>query len=331
MFIRVIGQRLAGTIAMLVIILTIATLLYVFSLPSYRYEKYKCQHDLIYNQTGVVDVAIIGSSSTQLGVGPEHISKAFSNEFGKQAVVYDLSKGWRGQGIKYTIIRDLVENRKVKHLLIEANLAESGKYHAHWYLVGRYNDFLKSIWYQQEEGINIPAIFEVIKMPIDRIVDRITSIILDELSLPTVIDDKRSAITSGCYAHEEPIDVKRLEERYASYKKYYEGKTWSWNMNASHQLHDTGFFRELVKLANDNGATIHFYYVHERHYSRLEPKFTAVFEKNTGAKLFIPPESLVDSLEVDGYADPTHMRPRGRKLYSEWLASVLISSLSAKD
>jgi len=291
----------------------------------FRYAGYQCQHDMIFNEEGDIDLAVIGSSRTQLGVGAPELAKGIEPAFGRDVVVYDLAKGWRGQGINYTIIRDLIENRQVKNLLIEANLHESGIYHAHWFLVGQYQDLFQTAIFQQGNGLNLTVLFTPLKMIADRFVERSTQLILGDFSLAVNRDNKDKALTRSCTNTDEPINPVRLRDRYLHAQKYYQEGFWSWDMYKDLQLHDTGFFKTLKQLADENEINLAFYYVHERHYLELDPAFAETFFQEVGVPLLIPPADLVQQLEKDGYADPTHMRANGRALYSGWLAEEFVT------
>lgn len=321
-------RTIAGGLFLIALFGSIGFFLMLLDRPEYRYIGYECQFNLIYNEAGPVDVAVIGSSRTQQGIGGPEIAKALEAAKGRPFVVYELGKSWRGQGINYTIIRDLLEKREVKFLLLEANLAETGIYHAHWYLVGRFRDFLESIWYQQVKGPNLIPFFDVLRLLADRFILRVSELAAGKLQPLSYRSVPLNARTMDCMKKDEPIRPVPLKERYEHFVAYkQQGTYWKWELYDKHQLHDTGFFKALVQLAREKGIPIHFYYVHERHYSRLDPAFAATFEKEIGAPLAIPPHDLVDRMEADGYADPTHFNAVGRKRYSEWLAQVIAPRL----
>ncbi|MGD9601770.1 MAG: hypothetical protein AB7O21_02135 [Gammaproteobacteria bacterium] len=302
----------------------------VFGTAPWRYAEYPCQYALIYGERGPVDLAIVGSSRSVLGVGAAEIAEVLRPTAGREVVVYDLSKSWRGEGMNYTFVRDLLDNRQVRHLLVEANLPEAGSYHAHWYLAARYEDLVRNIAFEQRHGFALRPIARAARMVADRLVDRVARYLTGEVRPAPLASSSRPAATKDCMVREEPVKPDALAARAAAHAKYYRGQVWHWDMESRDALHDTGFYGALVSLASSRGVTLHFYYVHERHYSRLDPAFASAFQQTTGAPLLIPPDDLVDRLEADGYADPTHMNPHGRALYSAWLAKRLISELNGK-
>lgn len=300
-----------------------AAILIAFSainLANVRYNEYPCQFDLIYNESGQVDLAIIGSSRTVQGIGASEIGEDLKKAGLTDQVIYNLGKSWRGEGINYTIARDLLEIRKVDVLFVEANLPESSTYHAHFFLVGRYSDLARSALYQQANGVNARAIYEIYRMPIDRLIERGTQLLLGNLKELEIRGGKREARTAGCRTSDELVNSERLIDRFKMYKEYYEGQVWNWDIKADEGQHDRGFIHQLVELAESNGTRIAFYYVHESHYMRLNPEFSRIFQEEFGAPLLIPPDDIVDRLEASGYADPTHFNKFGRHMYSSWLA-----------
>jgi len=288
-------------------------------LPEVRYARYSCQYNLIYNQTGSVDLAVIGSSRTLQGVGAEVIADEL-----QVPVVYNLAKNWRGQGINYAILTDLIANREVDTILVEANLPESGTFHAHFFLVGTIGDWLRSNAYRSGNSFDFQQSSLTLHRVVERVVEQGSLVLADQLNAPRRIA-AQAAETGFCRTRDERVRQSYLDTQAARYHQYYVGQTWSWDLHSDEASHDFGFYKAMADLAEAHEVELVFYHINQAYYSTLDPEFAAVFEVEVGAPILIPPPSLTREIEeMGGYADTTHMTATGREVYSRWLANALI-------
>lgn len=299
--------------------------LWLLDNPRYRYITYACQYNLIYGQTGRLDYAIIGGSRTLQSVGALELADAVREKTGREAVVYNLAHSWRGQGLNFVILRDLLERHEVKHLLVGANLAQPKKYHARFYLVGRTTDLIESLIGQKRWGPNFTVVGDITRMLIERLTKRASDWVRGKLQPRSPVTEHAPAATKRCIGRDEPVDIWVLETAKARFEKYYVGKVWKWNFDDERERHNTHFYRRIVELAGEHGISVTFFYVHRAYYKPLDPAFAEEFERRIGARLLIPPVSLAKELEADGYADQTHMTPSGRLRYTRWLYDQLSS------
>ncbi len=311
--------RIAGII---LFVSLVAFLIKATDRPAYRYSKYPCQFDMIYGQKGPVDLVVIGSSRSLQGVDAEILS----NELGG-TTVYNLAKNWRGQGINYALLRDVISRREVDTILVEANLPEGGTYHAHFFVVGKISDWIKSYRFRSAGEFD----FDILSVSSKKIIERITeqfSLILSGKMGDLAISDAPSPATTGyCRTREERIRRGYLDQQEARYHQYYVDQKWSWDLDSEAARHDFGFFKEMVDFASENNVKLYFYHINQAYYKTLDPEFSSVFQTKVGAQLFIPGEDLTREIEnIDGYADTTHMTAIGREKYTHWLAQSLKSA-----
>ena len=295
------------------------------SKPEIRYAEYHCHYNAIFNTVGKVDYVTVGGSRSLQGVGAPEFADYVKKQTGQDVVVVDLSRSWRGQGVNYILVRDMLENHKVGTLVVEANLAQTMKYHERFHLMARFGDFFTSYTGQKGNVDNRGVGYELLVKAKDRVMNRISKSINGTLKQPVGVKDRFPATTSDCMSREELVNVAALSRAKKKYKEFYKGKVWSWDWNAPHEMHNTRYYEELVSLAQENNIKIVFYYVHQAYYKRLDPLFAQKFEDRFGAPLFIPPDDLVDRLEPL-YADQTHMVAEGRKIYTDWLAQQVLNA-----
>jgi hypothetical protein len=295
------------------------------SAPAYRYAEYHCQHDAIFNTTGPVDYVMVGGSRSLQGVGAPEFADFVKATTGKDTIAIDLSRSWRGQGVNYVLLRDMVENHRVGTLVVEANLAQTAKYHERFYLMARFKDFMTSYRGQATNGFTSEAAYQLLIMAKDRVMNRISKRINGTLKPAPALSPKRSIETKDCMSREELVNATALSSARKRFQQYYVGKTWQWDPAKKNELHNTIFYKKIVQMAKDNNVKVIFYYVHEAYYKKLDPGFAKEFEEQFGAPLLIPPGDFVEQLEPL-YADQTHMTAKGRKLYTDWLANQVLKS-----
>lgn len=295
-----------------------------------RYNRYPCHYRLIYDQHLPIDVAFIGSSRSVQGVDAEIVSSSL----GDNVSAINLAKSWRGQGINFTILRDLLENRSVRLLMVEANLPETGIFHGHFFLVGRISDWWMSNRFRSDTYFDPQALLVTLRNLVDRVTEQWTYAVLNsEVDLANAQNADVGIPVTHCRVREER---RRNEDYWAEkisrYQEYYENQYFSWDLDSVSARHDTGFYRALVELASTHDTDIVFYHVPEAYNLALDPAFSSVFEEEIGAPLIIPPSSLTRDMEdLEVFADVTHLMPRGREIYSRWLSQAVVNATKRLD
>lgn len=120
------GQALAMLLA-LVATLVLPVLLPVFGLPS-RLEVYRSlpvstgpfnfiAHE-IFEDERPIDLLLIGSSTLWSAIDARHLETALSERLGRPAIVRVLAANWPGDDLTYVLLRDVLEHRKVKFVVL---------------------------------------------------------------------------------------------------------------------------------------------------------------------------------------------------------------------
>ena len=79
--------------------------------PFHFFEK------TIYQETGDIDVLILGPSLSWNAIDAKTIKDALTQRLGREAIVYNFGSNWRGEDLYYTLLRDVTKNRKVSLLI----------------------------------------------------------------------------------------------------------------------------------------------------------------------------------------------------------------------
>lgn len=87
------------------------------SIP-WRFGGHPCFQKTIFEGEKPLDIALIGSSHIWSGVDPVYLSAELTKSLGRESVVRTLGWNWPGFDALYFTAEDLLENRKVKLLVV---------------------------------------------------------------------------------------------------------------------------------------------------------------------------------------------------------------------
>ena len=115
------------------------------STPESRYQFYPDHYQMIFRQKGPIDLAAMGSSRLKTAFDGRLMAERLAQRLGRETVVYDLCRDWRGNGIAYVMLRDLFERRKVGHLVLEYK-ANGPATNADFEQAALFKDIVESAW-----------------------------------------------------------------------------------------------------------------------------------------------------------------------------------------
>jgi hypothetical protein len=75
-------------------------------------------HQQVFEEKSELDIAFIGSSAMLYGIDTPYVQKALSDRLGHPASVTTLGSYWPGQDRTYLVLRDLLQHRKVKMVVL---------------------------------------------------------------------------------------------------------------------------------------------------------------------------------------------------------------------
>jgi len=90
----------------------------VYSATPDFYGPFAYHYHQIYEEKSEVDMVFLGSSRMWFGIDTPHVQTEFSNFLGRKSVVFTLSWLWDGQDLTYFLLKDLLEHRKVKVVVV---------------------------------------------------------------------------------------------------------------------------------------------------------------------------------------------------------------------
>jgi hypothetical protein len=84
----------------------------------------------VYEEKGDIDIAFVGSSHLWNGISSRYVQEQLSKQLGRPAVVRTLCWGEAGSDSLYLIIRDLLQNRRVKLLVVDGDFGDFNRPHS---------------------------------------------------------------------------------------------------------------------------------------------------------------------------------------------------------
>jgi hypothetical protein len=109
---------------------------------SERAGDYHYIRQQIFEEHSDVDILVCGSSLLGAAIDVPFVQRALSRALGRQATVIGLQQSWQGPDMNYYVSRDLMEQRKVKVLVIAAPawVHRSNQPHVQLFRVIRYGE-----------------------------------------------------------------------------------------------------------------------------------------------------------------------------------------------
>jgi len=112
----------------------------VYPTVAIKYGPFSYIQQKIFDESGDVDVAFVGSSEIWCAIDTPYVQEKFSEHLGREAQVFTLGWPWPGFDALYVITRDLLEHRHVKLLVVYDESRNGDSAHTHssrWFLMNQ--------------------------------------------------------------------------------------------------------------------------------------------------------------------------------------------------
>lgn len=292
--------------------------------PQMRYQpSFKCWYRLIFYQDGPVDYVAMGSSRMLRAFGGPELADALHEQCGKQAVVYDLSRSLRGWGAAYVMLRDLLERRKVGHIIMDFN-STNVAYYRHFYFFGKMSDIWESVIAETKTPLS-QRLANATRLSLRRFSHRLIGLENGTIRLSRPIRKRTKPASGDCIRSDTPVrtwDIDRYKR--ARGDTWAKAKGFSWDPDSAAEQRSTYYYKKIVALARAHGTKITFLHIPRIYDRGLEPEFMASSSKRFGVEVLNLPAEVLDELfATKGYGDDVHMTPLGRKRTMRWLSTHL--------
>ncbi len=293
-----------------------------------RYSRSDCNYRLIYENKGPVDLAMVGGSRFLTAMDSDDLSAYLKARRGYSPVLYNVSHSHFAIEKEYVIIRDLLDERKVKTVVVMMQPRNWSRniVHEDFYKMATLGDAVTIVGAAATEDPFVAlsaagrVVLEHLK-PSQRLASCTNGSLNDSRCRRHV---HRKDPTRNCHSGDYRFDVRQLlaGERVRDVKL---SRPLTWKINSARETFNIVFIRKLQALADRHGTKLFFLYLPRTNQSTPKPEFARKFEAATGSQILIPPPDLVKKLALGGRRDNTHINAAGRKWFHPWLVRQLES------
>jgi len=318
-------------IRLAVLIVFVAVLMFAFSYSQLGYVRWaedSCHYSLIHsNDTTVIDLAVFGSSRTMRAVHAPLLATEINLKVEKPWTVYDLSRQQRGMGHNYVMIKELLENREVKTILIEYNISRQKKYHDLFYLKASLADLWFDYLSEQKIG-RVKRLGLLARRLAERTSKRWEQALLTmKLKVEPEESKAKPGVSVDCNGYRNSIEPSVLEAAEEKNSEKYFTERFNWDFDSEREYRTSYYVNAIVVLAREYGVEPIFFHSVGRYTSVLDKKLLANFESRFGARILQPEDGdLKRWFAAKSYADTSHMSPVGAAYFAKWLAQRLTSN-----
>jgi hypothetical protein len=288
---------------------------YSESAPS-RHAKNICQAKLIFEEKGDVDIALIGSSRAMAAFNALTVESELKRVRSGRYVVYDLSRSWPGVDYFWVMARDLIENRRVKNLIIPLHWRHA-RNHPMFQGSAKFSDFVTDIL------VGPNTLKSMQRATIgwsQRFTERLSDLRKRPLR-PLSFEASREAKSGECPSVKgyspDALWQGRLE------RENTRDQELVWNFGEKNVQRYIRYVKKIQELAESRGVNLVFVYIP----GFLEPKVAEDSMeqlRKMGLKVHQPDRQVVDSWLSRGYRDRTHMSEVGERQFAKWLVREVL-------
>src|ERR1043165_4170457 len=300
----------------------VAGVVILFSIPVDRKYAYNfiskggCQgrppwiYQRIYEDTTAIDIAFIGTSHTMNAVNDEWLEKTLFDSTGKRLTVRNLSFCGFGRDFDYVLVKDLVEHKKVKALVLEVRENESQLGHLSFPYVATSSELFTAPKYFNRSYL--PAIYKALLFRLQYLRESFTH---EDIRHQTEIAASPFGFNgNNGIANPEDLDKEARKALEREKKK---------NASIENALNTLpqGYINQIADLAKANGVKLLFIYLpaYENRMSETELK---TFYAPKGQIIFPDEQVLRDKAN---WADYEHLNISGEQKISPQILKVLRS------
>lgn len=271
-----------------------------------------CFRHIVYEQSGPIDFVAVGGSRMLTAFDPYHFERAYKAVHGRDVVAYNLSRSWFGPDYAYPMLRDLLERRRVGHLIVMASYQRGDVYNPLAYSISRNRDLLEA--FDARPHNRIEHYSRWLRMVLMRVRDAL-------LVTADRFDPPSGART--CYTGDRSTNVAELRRAQSKVVSVGGFRQVEFDIDNPTQEYALFYYRRIVELARTHGTRVTFVRMPLLAGPRWSDNTARHFEEAVGAPLVRLPIDLRVQLVGSGYRDRMHLVGSGRQLFLPWLVEAL--------
>lgn len=289
--------------------------------PNIRYQQFPRAYEIIYGTQGSVDVAATGSSRLASMVDAHLLAERLAETETSKVVVVDLGHPFSDIGFDYLILRDLLDNHDVNTLVVDFSVSAA---HPQFFRIGRVADIIESnmaqagwsVW----RGTHLAARDLARKfsaLGVALVQGRIRNLAPRSPAGTRTTDSP----LGGFFVYPTLLAELQIERG----SRWLEEPELKMDVEAPEFVRFTHFWDKLANLARDRGVELIITSTTRIYTPPVDRAFMAELEQRFDATVVQMGRDELAALYATGYIEPFHANEIGRRMWSEWLAGVLIT------
>ena len=268
----------------------------------------------IYNNPKPIDVAFIGSSAIIAGINDQVVEDSFQNQTNLDMHFTSLGYCRFGRNMSYVILKELLEEREVKYIVVEARFDEDRSSHPMFPYLADSEDVLKPPWF-----LNQSFLPDIYLASIGRVEYWKQQILYEKKSYPN--DDNPFGHASS-KAIADPNVLEEFRQRRIEKEKHPEN-AFVRTLNLSYPR---SYLEKINQLCEVHDAELLFLYLPAFGAISYPPKELQTYEKY--GPVLMPPSDIFEN--KNHWADEIHINNVGSEANSFWFANEFTSYLEKR-
>lgn len=297
------------------------------SQESVHYLRLKWIYERTHFDSTPIDVAFIGTSHTQSGIDDARV-EARLRELGVAQHVVNFAVPHLGRDLEYVVVRDLLERRRVRTLVVEVQESEARAPHPGFQRLGLPQDFVQAPWL-----LNTGLFESLVRLPLRQTKYALASAMPRPFSVQPGFDpatyegphwndtylahgftEPRTRQKDWDYHEAELRQLRRETDQKEALARRFDALPLENNLLFRyHEL----YLRRIAELARDKGTQVVFLYLPAPDAQRL-PR-VARWTETYGPLLDVRDQVRSASL----WQNADHLNVYGARVVSDWMAAQL--------
>jgi hypothetical protein len=303
--------------------------------PRQRYAKLPEAAEVLFEQSGPIDVVAVGTSRAMVAVDEAVIAAEAKLEPGAVPVVVDLSHTERADGQIYRMLCDLFARRPVRRaVLYEISRREDRARYYHYYpnyaVTNTFRDLFEDVASKPREPW-LSRVRDLVELLLWRADKSLTLLLrnrnLDAWGRPPVKRLLGEMDTARLLDTPEGKATRRKAVA-AAHGSWEKAPPSRWSLEDINEDRANYYLRKTIALCRERGVTPVFFNVPGYLEAPLSREVQRAFQEKFGYPLLAPPPALLARLYEDrNFRDVSHLTPEAGAIYSAWLAKALQEQL----
>ncbi len=243
-------------------------------------------------------------------IDAERFSQHIDQKTGRAPVVVDLSRSWYGIDADYVLLRDLMENTDVKHLVVSYRTYDGFGY-PKFFELGSVPDLISDAFAHREKPVYERVSFALTQL-FKKLVDHIGRRAGGRFR-KLKHTGPRQAVSGDTITKPNRRKPLTLKAKTTNLADGWRDAPGEWSLDSEKDAHARYYYDKIVALGKDNGVPVTFFYLN----TLYSPPLNEVFKKRAEARFGVPiiamSKAELEQLYPQGLSDWGHSTAFGQE------------------